>query len=71
MSCVMQLLSWIRPPCRRGQRLKAISRQLTSPVARQALAHFWQGSWVVMGLLAMAHVVCFIIFLGIVRVRQR
>eukprot|EP00775_Hariotina_reticulata_P013181 gene13181-13312_t len=56
---------------RRGKRLKAITRQLTSPVARQALAHFWQGSWVVVGLLALAHVICFTIFLGIVQLRHR
>jgi hypothetical protein len=45
--------------CRRAKRLRRILRQLDSPVARAPLLRFWRGTWAVVAVLALAHIVCY------------
>lgn len=45
--------------CRRAKRLRKIFQQLDSPIARAPLQRFWRGTWGVLGILLLAHVICY------------
>lgn len=56
--------------CRRAKRLRRLLRQLDSPVARSALLRFWRGTWVVVAVLLLAHIVCYAILATMVGTRH-
>lgn len=57
-------------PCRRAKRLRKILRQLESPIARGPLERFWRGTWGVVAVLLLAHIVCYAVLANILAVRH-
>jgi uncharacterized protein YacL len=56
--------------CRRAKRLLKILRQLESPAARGPLMRFWRGTWGVVLVLLVSHIVCYAVLANILAVRH-
>lgn len=57
--------------CRRAKRLRRILRQLESPAALAPLARFWRGTWGVVLVLLVAHIICYAVLSTVLDSRNR
>lgn len=56
--------------CRRAKRLRRILRQLESPAAQAPLARFWRGTWGVVLVLLVVHIICYAVLSTILASRN-